>query len=168
MFQVMHTTSDITMYITITTVQSDGWIWTGRCPAVIPAKVLTMLAGTFFILLGLYWLYVLRWSRAGVDTLPHRSFSAIALLWWTLCMYFFGIAAALATEVFENSHLVASLGNATDEAHPSMSVLCVGTEEYLEVPNNLVPLWALTSMVLLWVLYIGVFVVATISIYSVQ
>lgn len=83
-------------------------------------------------------------------------------------MYFFGIAAALATEVYENRHLVASLGNATSRAYPSMSVRCTGTEDYLEVPNNLVPLWALTSMVLLWVIYLGVFVIATISIYSVE
>lgn len=83
-------------------------------------------------------------------------------------MYFFGIAAALATEVFENSHLVASLGNASNEEYSSLSVRCGGSEDYLEVPNNLVPLWALVSMALLWVLYIGVFVIATISIYSVQ
>lgn len=121
-----------------------------------------MLAGTFFILLGLYWLYVMWWSRPGrADALPLplRSFSTIALLWWTLCAYFFGIAAALATEVYENRRLIATLENATNEDHPSMSVWC-GGGDYLEVPNNMVPLWALISMALLWVMYLGVFCIA--------
>lgn len=150
--------------------QSDGWIWSNVCPEVIPAKALTMLSGVFFVLLGLFWLLVLWWSRPTRTPLPShfRNFSVIALLWWTLCLYFMGVATALATEVYEQSDLIATLGNATskNDYYRSMSVECEGGDT-LEVPNNMVPLWALGSMAFLWLLYICIFIAATVSIYTV-
>lgn len=146
------------------------------CLPIIPAKAMTMLAGIFFILLGLYWLLVLWWSRECTDPLPlrYRNFTCMALLWWTLCMYFFGVVAALTVEVYEKSDLIVTLGNATSEDYHSMTAPCHGMGgngepygDYLEVPNNMVPLWALCSMSMLWVIYLAVLVIAVISIYAV-
>lgn len=149
------------------TVQSDGWLWSRRCPEIIPAKVMTMLAGTFFVLLGLFWLYVLWWRRDSPRSLPlsQRGFTTVALLWWTLCMYFFGICSALAVEVYEHDNLIVTVGNAKNRYYPSLTVTC-DDGDTLEVPNNMVPLWTLVSMVALWVIYLVMFVIATISIYS--
>ena len=88
-------------------------------------------------------------------------------------MYFIGVAAALGTEVYEKSGLIVTLGNATSEDYHSMTAPCVGWgpdgdyyEHYIEVPNNMVPLWALCSMGAFWLVYVSVFVIATVSIYS--
>ena len=101
----------------------------------------------------------------------------MALLWWGLGAYFFGVGSALAAEVYEKSHLVVTLGNATSQDYPSMTTPCLGgasggwwysqEEQLLEVPNNMVPLWALCSMGMLWAVYLLVFLLATVSIYSV-
>ena len=81
-------------------------------------------------------------------------------------MYFFGVCSALAAEVFEHGDLIATVGNATNQYYSSLTVTC-SNGDILEVPNNMVPLWALGSMVMLWVTYLAMFVIATISIYSV-
>ena len=79
-------------------------------------------------------------------------------------MFFVGVIMALVMEVYEHRDLIVTLGNATNDDYWSMSVMCEGGE-VLEVPNNMLPLWALSSMLALWLLYIGIFLVATISIY---
>jgi len=155
-------------------VQSDGWIWSGVCPSIMPAKILTMLAGGFFVFLGLYWLLMLWWSRPLRTTLPlhQRNFSSLAFLWWVLCMYFVGVASALATQVLEYSDLIMTLGSKNTgnfyvNGSYSGAVVDCGYGKVLEVPNNMAPLWALCSMGLLWLIYVLVFLVATVTIYTV-
>ena len=129
-----------------------------------------MLAGLFFVLLGLYWLLVLWWSRPMRSSLPlHlRNFSTMALLWWVLCMYFVGVASALAVQVIECGDLIMAPGSEGDgnvTLQGGIAVQC-DNGDLLEVPNNMVPLWALCSMGVLWLIYILVFIVATVTIYT--
>ena len=84
-------------------------------------------------------------------------------------MYFVGVASALAVQVLEYSNLIMTLGNESDDnvTYPHGTSVECENGDLLEVPNNMVPLWALCSMLLLWAVYAFVFIVATITIYTV-
>ena len=86
-------------------------------------------------------------------------------------MYFVGVASALATQVLEYSDLIVTLGskkvgNLSAYGSHGGAVVDCGYGEVLEVPNNMAPLWALCSMGLLWFVYVLVFIVATVTIYT--
>lgn len=83
-------------------------------------------------------------------------------------MYFVGIATALAAEVYEQKALIVTLGNTTNYYYyyyQGKGVQC-GGGEVLEVPNNMAPLWALSSMLLLSFFYTCIFLVAIITTYT--
>jgi flagellar biosynthesis protein FliP len=70
----------------------------------------------------------------------------MAIIWFILAMYFVGITAALATEVYEHKDMLAnSTENIRNEA------------EKISDSFNLIPLLTLVSLVGLWVVYVCVF-----------
>ena len=126
----------------------------------VPAFALAMLGGVFFILVGLYWILVCWWVKASGGRASKKvSFSFLTALWFILALLLVGTAAALATEVFEHRHTLASWNKDTP---------CNGTNddnfEPDDVPKvpyhyNIIPVLALASMVILWVVHVCVFFV---------
>jgi hypothetical protein len=162
----------IMMLTPLYVVLEDGYIWKRRCAEVLPAKTYTILAGFLYVLLGGYWMSLLWWSRCTKPTKDtrFRSFSGMAFLWLLLCMYFSAVTTALAIEVYTHHNIIVSTGNSEDK----LFVECAqrGTlaqwgpqddGDFLYVPTNMVPLWALSSLVGLLGLNICILIINTIS-----
>lgn len=130
-----------------TTLAEDG------CEKMVAPFVLAMLAGIFFILVGFYWISVFWWVKVSGSASKRVSFSFLTALWFILALLFVGIAAALATEVFEYRRILASFkkDRPCDDDMPNVP----------KVPYhfNIIPLLALASMVVLWVVHVCVFLV---------
>ncbi len=154
----------------------DGYIWRlgGRCPAIIPAKIFTILAGLFYIFIVLYWLLLYRWSRCSRTTKPthQRSFSTMALLWWLLSMYFCGVTVALATQIYQHSDLILSQGvsrvdNFVDCKYNHNSDKWESNNDILYAPSNQLPLWTLGSMVMVVIVHFSVFIINAVTLHQI-
>lgn len=130
------------------TAQSNDWI------ALPGAKIATILAGVFFVLLEVYWLALYWWRRiAGGRYQPSkRDFSALGFCWWLLSLYFIVVLTFLVGEISRKSDIVfgtvaSSNGNnsSSDGGDGNVDVVLVRT--------------ALVSMVLYLYFCIAVFLV---------
>ena len=110
-----------------------------------------MLGGVFFILVGLYWALVFWRTRISVGT---SSFSFLTILWFVLALLLVGTAAALAAEVYEYRNILANF--TADIPCDSTDIVEDSTLSY---HFNLIPMLALGSMVILWIVYVCVFLV---------
>lgn len=155
----------------------DGYIWKRRCAEVLPAKTYTILAGFLYLMLGVYWMALLWWSKCTkpVKDTHFRSFSGMAFFWWLLCMYYCVVTTALAMEVYAHRDIIFSTGNS--EGQPFVECAQKGTRaqwgpqddgEFLYVPTNMVPLWALCSLVGVFVVNLCVFVINAIMLYKIS
>lgn len=91
----------------------------------------------------------------------------MALIWWLLCMYFSVVIATLSLEVYHYRDVILSSGTQTPmDGNPGGKtyVLCeVSAHSFKEntiyVPTNMIPMWALSSLVGLMLIYVCVLVV---------
>ena len=155
----------------ILTAIEDGYIWRRRCAEILPAKIHTILAGVLYILMGLYYLLLLWWSKCTKLTKDshYRDFSAMALCWWLLSMYFSAVTTGLSMEVYNQRHLIFIDRNVMRaeymDCDPVTGSVDWNTEYYLYVPTNMVPMWALGSLILLIPVYSCVFLFNAITLY---
>ena len=134
--------------IVFTSLKEEG------CAKLIPSFALAMLGGAFFILVGLYWALVFWRTRISVGTSRRVSFSFLTILWFVLALLLVGTAAALAAEVYEYRNILANF---------TANIPCDSTDivedSTLSYHFNLIPMLALGSMVILWMVYVCVFLV---------
>lgn len=110
-----------------------------------------MLGGVFFILIGFYWILVFWWTRISDNASQRVSFSVLTIIWFVLAMFFVGVTAALATEVYEHSQVIANFTSDLPCKEESMDTL--------PYHYNIIPLLALSSMILVWLVYLCLFLV---------
>lgn len=143
----------------------------------LPAKIYTAMAGFLYLLLGLYWLVLLKWSKCMKNTKDthFRNFSGMVIFWWLLCMYFCVVTTALAIEVYTHSDIILSTGNSQDKQYVECAQKVLTFQwspdedgQFLYVPTNMVPLWALCSLVLLLGINIGVFIINALTLYKIS
>lgn len=121
--------------------------------------------------MGLYHLLLLWWSKCTKPAKDshHRDFSAMAFCWWLLSMYFSAVTTALTMEIYNQRHLILFDGNSESSEYvncdPVTGSVDRNTEYYLYVPTNMVPVWALGSLVLLLPVYVCVFIFNTVTLY---
>lgn len=113
----------------------------------LPVKIVSILAGLYFMFLTIYWIIVFWWSHMSRGGSKSISFTIITTLWIVLCLYFIGITSSLATEIYEHRNTVAN---------------------FTEISTQNFPVYTLGSMVLLWIGYILVFIANVIFAYKRQ
>lgn len=138
---------------------SNNWLRKER--NLLHAKIATMLAGIFFVLLGLYWVTVFWWSRSIHNHVPlhKRDFSPCEFLWWLLSLFFIGVLSSLATQVQEHHNEIFNDSRSGSGGGMSISE---SNDDGLEA-NNWIILVALFSMVLFWLIYATIFAIVTIK-----